>query len=145
MCVFSSSPTQVLVDLAGWFGPGGGGLTPVVPARLLDTRDGTGGWLGPLGVAQEIDLAIGARNGVPANASGVVLNVTVADAHGPGYLTVYPCGSARPTASNLNYDGGSTRANLAVVQLSSTGSVCIFASSAVSVVVDLAAYVTPVA
>ena len=144
VCVFSSSPTHVLVDLAGWFGPRGGGLTPVVPARLLDTRDGKGGWLGRLGAGQEIDLALGGHNQVPSGTSGVVLNVTVTDADGAGYLTVYPCGTSRPTASNLNYGGGSTRANLVVVQLSSSGSVCFYASSRASVVVDLAAYVTPV-
>jgi hypothetical protein len=143
VCLWSSAPAHVLVDVAGWFGTSGGALTPVVPARLLDTRDGTGGWLGAMSGNQEVDLAVGGHNGVPAGATAVILNVTVTDEGSAGYLTVYPCGTARPTASNLNYVSGATRANLVTVQVGPSGSVCFYASSRTAVVADVAAYVTP--
>ena len=95
ICIFANTPTHVIVDLAGAFSGSGTALTTVVPTRLLDTRNGTGGWLGTLGHTQTIELPVGGKAGVPANASAAVLNVTATDATGPGYLTVFPCGGAR--------------------------------------------------
>src|ERR1019366_4490076 len=44
--------------------------------------------------------------GVPAAATAVVLNVTVAIPSAQGHLTVFPTGAAQPLASNLNYAAG---------------------------------------
>ena len=45
--------THAIVDVVGWFGANEGtagtGFNPLPPARILDTRDGTGGlaaWYG---------------------------------------------------------------------------------------------------
>src|SRR5205823_13833953 len=84
ICFFANTPTHVIVDLAGSFSSAGTSLTPVVPNRLLDTRNGTGGWIGLLGNGQTINLTVGGKAGVPTNTTAVVLNVTVADAAGPG-------------------------------------------------------------
>jgi hypothetical protein len=49
-------------DLVGFFSPTApGGVAPLVPARLLDTRDGTGGVGGPVGAGQSIDLQVTGR------------------------------------------------------------------------------------
>ena len=56
--------------------------------------------------------------GVPANATAVVLNVTAADSPGPeSYLTLYPTGTTRPVASNLNFVAGQTVPNLVMVRV----------------------------
>ena len=83
----------------------GGAYVPLAPLRIMDTRDGTGGQLGPLTGGQTIGLPVAGRNGVPANAAAVVLNVTVTDTTASSYLTVFSAGSqgsSRPLASNLN-------------------------------------------
>jgi hypothetical protein len=142
ICVFSSTPSHVIVDLSGSFGGSGAALTTVVPGRLLDTRAGMGGWLGALGHTQAVDLPVGGKAGVPANAVAVVLNVTVTGTQGAGYLTVYPCGGAVPLASNLNFTAGQTRANLVTVQLGANGEVCFYSYSRTAVIADITAYLT---
>ncbi len=142
ICFFANAPTHVIVDLAGAFSGSGTALTTVVPTRLLDTRNGTGGWLGALGHTQTIDLAVGGSAGVPSGASAAVLNVTATEANGPGYLTVYPCGTAVPLASNLNFTAGDTRANLVTVRLGSNGRVCFFSYGRTSVIADITGYLS---
>jgi hypothetical protein len=128
VCVFTSADAHLIVDLAGWFPPGDGELTTISPRRLSDTR-ASAQRLAPGG-----QLRIPAT-GVPAGAS-VALNVTAVDPAGPGYLSVYPCGSPS-TGSNVNYDGGQTVANLATTPLGPDGSVCVTSFAAADVVVDL--------
>jgi hypothetical protein len=142
VCIFSSTPAHVIVDLAGSFGSSGAVLTTTVPARLLDTRAGTGGWYGVLGNTQAVDLAVAGHTGIPATAVAAVLNVTVTDATGPGYLTVYPCGGAVPLASNLNFAAGDTRANLVTVRLSGDGRVCFYSYGRAAVIADITGYLT---
>ncbi len=120
------------------------GLTP---ARLLDTRtggataDGGGAGGGPLAAGSTIELQVTGRGGVPGDADAVVLNLTAAESSGPGFTTAYPCGTARPLASNLNYLAGQTTPNLAVVKVGVGGKVCLFAAtSSVNLIGDVAGY-----
>jgi len=54
------------------------------------------------------------------------LNVTVTrPTAGPGFLTLYPGGTALPLASTLNYRIGITRANNAIVPLGAGGEVIV--------------------
>ena len=82
-------------------------------------------------------MRVAGTAGVPADASGVVLNLTSADPGGNGFLTVFPCGTARPTASNLNVRPGANRANLVIVAPGDDGTVCVFSSAPTDVVVDV--------
>jgi uncharacterized protein YkwD len=142
ICLFSSTPAHVIVDLSGTFGASGTALTTVVPARLLDTRSGTGGWVGVLASGQSISLPVAGVAGVPSTATGVVLNVTVTNAMSDGYLTVYPCGGAVPLASNLNFTAGQTVANLVTVRTGTNGSVCFYSFGRAAVVADITGYLT---
>jgi hypothetical protein len=82
--------------------------------------------------------------GVPADAAAVVANITVTGSGAGGYLTAFPAGVARPTASNVNFVAGQTVPNLAIVKVGSGQSITIAssASSPVDVIVDLQGYVT---
>ena len=105
-----------------------GAYTAVTPARILDTRDGTGGLKAPLthGVARTVQVS--GRAGVPVTgASSVVLNVTVTNPTTGGYLSVFP-GGGSPTTSNLNFVAGQTVANLVSVQLPTSGTVTLYYS-----------------
>jgi len=107
------------------------------PTRLMDTR--TDGLPLQPGVAVNLTVA-GGSTPVPASASAVVLNMTVTNTSGPGFLTVWPTGNPRPTASNLNWVAGETRPNLVTVQVGFSGLVAIVASSRTDVIADLEGY-----
>ena len=139
VCVYANVPTNVVVDLAGWFAANGKAVATVAPTRLLDTRDGTGGWLNALSAGQVIDLQVAGTAGIPDGAGGVLLNVTVTGATSGGFVTVYPCGGDRPLASNLNFAPGQTVANAVEIPLGA-GKACFFSSAPAHVIADVAGY-----
>ena len=87
-----------------------------------------------------IEVQVANRAGVPANASAVVLNVTVTGALGNGFVTVYPCGAARPTTSNLNFSAGQTIPNAVIAKVGVAGSVCLFTNVGTQLLVDVDGY-----
>src|SRR5947207_8404 len=92
----------------------------------------------PMGAT--IELAVGGVAGVPADAGAVVLNVTVTDPTGPGFVTVWPCGEPQPLASNLNYVAGQTVPNLVITKVGSGGKVCLFTMSPADLIADVSGY-----
>ena len=118
-------------------------FVPLPPARLADTRTGgatvdgqfaAGGVRAPGSV---LTLLVGGRGGVPPDASAVSLNVTAVTATADGFLTVFPCGSAQPNASNLNFTTGSTVANGVIAKLGTGGAVCMYVSAGTHLIVDV--------
>jgi hypothetical protein len=81
--------------------------------------------------------------GVPANATAVVLNVTVVNPSAPGFVTAYPTGAVLPVASNINYVGGEVVPNLVEVGIGSGGDVSFYSSSQSDLVVDVEGYTSP--
>ena len=79
---------------------------------------------------------------MPIEAAGVLLNVTAVNPDGAGFVTVFPCGSARPVASNLNYVAGQVVPNAVLAKLGAGGKVCLFTQSGADLVVDVNGYVT---
>lgn len=137
ICVTSNVDTHLIVDVFGAFSSGADvGL--VEPQRLVDTRETPGSAPGAGGVVR---LPIAGTAGVPADANGVMLNLTAAGPHGAGFLTVYPCSAGRPTASNLNVRAGVNRANFVIVAPDEAGEVCVYSSVPTDVIVDLLGWV----
>jgi hypothetical protein len=86
-------------------------------------------------------LPIAGSADVPADASSVVLNITATEPTAAGYLTAWPSGRTRPTASNLNFVAGQTIANMVTVKLGDRGSIDLFANQGCPhVTVDVAGY-----
>ena len=134
VCIYTQNPTDLVADLAGTF-PTGSAYTPVTPVRLLDTRAGAGqtGYTGTKPAAGAIVEVT-----APAGADAVVLNVTGVDPAAAGYVTVYPCGGERPTASNLNLAPGLISPNLTITKVGANGKVCIYTQNPTDLVADLA-------
>ncbi len=107
------------VEAAAQFVNGSSAYQAVAPYRLADTRpdQGVGGFSDVTeGV---IRVQVAGRGDVPSNASAAVLNVTGVNSTAPGFVTVYPAGTALPTASNINFDhAGQVIANMVTVKLS---------------------------
>lgn len=140
LCVFTLTDVDVIVDVIGYL-PADPGIDSITPQRYADSRaeqtfDGTFRATGVRrgGTTWEIDVA--GRGAVPEDAAVAIANVTVIGRAGPGFATVYPCGEV-PTASSLNYAGGTVRANEVVAQLSSNGTLCVFTLTDADVLVDI--------
>ena len=97
----------------------------------------------PLAADCSLSLDVTGANGVPDGAVAVALNITATQADAPGFLTVYPCGTARPTTSTVNYAPGENVANMAQVRVGAGGQICLYALSKVDVVVDLLGWYGP--
>lgn len=126
--------------------PAWGTYHTVPPARVLDTRNAIGAPKAPVGQGGVINLSMLGTAGVPiTGVSAVVLNLTVTAATKPSYLTVWPAGTTRPTASSINFVAGTNRANLVTMPLgtvgTNTGKVSIFNNlGSVQVIADVMGY-----
>ena len=117
---------DLVADVMGWF-PAGGSYRPLSPARVLDTRDGTGVAAGAIPPRSTISLTVNGAGGVPTSGVGaVVLNVTSTTASAPSFITVWPDGVARPNVSNLNTEPGQDTPNLVVVGVGASGRVNLY-------------------
>ena len=120
-CVFTNSPTDVIVDITGVFSATSTlHFTPVTPTRMLDTRIGTGGWRGRQGAGQTIEIGA-----APATAQAVTGTITMVDPGVASYLTGTICGQPAGETSSINGAGGTVIANALTVGLSPGGDLCI--------------------
>lgn len=134
VCIYSRNTADVVVDLNGWL-PVGAGFTSLTPVRVADTRPPS--TFAPIPAGGILEVPIGGRFAVPADAAAASLNVTVVAPAANGYLTVFPCGQPLPNASNLNYVAGQIVPNAAVARIGAGGSVCLYSQQATNVIVDL--------
>lgn len=141
----NAGAVYLIADVAGWYGPEGGAVgalsSPVIPARVLDTRSGVGA-AGRVGAGAQLSLQVTGRGGIPGSGvSAVVLNVTVTEPTAVSFLTAWPAGEARPLASNLNYVPGQTVPNLVAVKVGEGGRVNLYNDlGSVHVVADMAGW-----
>ncbi len=132
-----------ITDVVGFYANGGTQALylPSSPARVLDTRNGTGtGVTAKIGAGQTITLHLTGANGVAAvGTKAVSLNLTALNGGGSGWLTLYPDGATRPVASSLNYVAGNAIANATIMPVGADGSVQIYngGTTAVDVIADL--------
>jgi hypothetical protein len=144
-----SGPTHMVADVAGWFDTGGpnangSGFAGVTPARLFDSRNNIGTTRGAFAPDETRSISVTGVAGVPTNATSVVVNITATHAQASGFATAFPTGVALPVASNLNYVAGTTRANLAVVQIGAGGQISLNAAeTSVDLIVDVMGYFGP--
>ena len=135
VCVYVTAGAHLVIDVNGAFSPteGLGQLLPLAPSRLFDSRDTNT----LLAAGSVTEFEVTGHGGVPANAGAVVLNVTVTGPISAGYVTVYPCGSERPLASNINFVAGKTVPKAVTAAIGEHGRVCVFTSAATHLVVDI--------
>lgn len=127
----------------------GAKFTAVDPVRVLDTREGVGAPKATVKAGGVIDLKVTGSNGVPANATAVVLNVTGVAPSAATDIRVYPTPvvlTPAPEVSNLNLVRGITRANLVTVPVGNDGKVRLRNNAGtVSLLADLAGFYAPTA
>ena len=145
----AAGSTDVVVDLEGYYAaPSGsaGGEVALAPARITDTRAGSGlpNAGHTLGAGGSLDVQVGGAGGVPSSgASAVILNVTVTNTTAASWLVAWPAGTSRPLASNLDWTAGLTIPNRVIVPLGSGGKISVFnPAGSADVIIDVSGYFT---
>jgi len=139
-----SAPGPLSATLAQGFSysatPPAANFFTVSPCRVADTRAAQAPALGP---GERRVLAVTGLCGVPASATAVALNVTVASPAAQGFVRV-TSGNGLSETSTLNFVAGVTRANNAVVLLATDGTGTLSATNAsagsTQLVVDVTGY-----
>ena len=138
ICVASNVSTDVIVDITGTFAAGPGlRYVPVTPTRMLDTRDGTGGWAPIQGANQ----TIGARV-APETAEAVTGTITIVRPLDRGYVTADACAGTTPTSS-ANAAAGAAVANSITLGISDTGRLCFRTSTTGQTLFDTTGWWVP--
>lgn len=147
--LFTNGGTHLVADVVGYYeeveSSTNGRFQSVNPTRLLDTRPSEQvGYTGPKpGSGATVDVQLGGAAGVPADATGVILNVTTTSTTAPGFVTVFPEDVARPLAATLTVEGsGQTIGTHATVGLSATGEISVYTSRSSHLIVDVVGYYT---
>ncbi len=137
----NAGKVDLIGDIVGYYREGVDvGMTGITPARLLDTRNGTGGRTGPLLGGEKVDLRVAGVKGVPTDATAVVLNVTATETWGNSFLTVWPQGEARPNSSSLNMTMGQTVPNMVIARVANQRVSIYNDTGSVHVLVDVLGY-----
>ncbi|MFE0582665.1 PKD domain-containing protein [Streptomyces sp. NPDC058874] len=121
------SPTHVVVDVVGYYSKDSkAAFLPFTPFRTLDTRQQAYGWPGGRFRAREyISQGFTPESATAAGVEAYVLNATVTETAGTGFLSVAPSpyalpepgeptpsAATRPGSSTLNWTAGATVPNL---------------------------------
>ncbi len=142
----SAGVTNVVVDIEGYYSPvsaGGAGLYDAVsPARVLGNLF-AGHLVGPASATTVTVAGPSALDEVPANATAVVVNLTVQRGSDASFLTAYPAGASLPLASDVNFAAGQTTSNRAIVAVGKGGQIMVYNhAGTVAVDVDVDGYYT---
>ncbi|HEX4791351.1 MAG TPA: S53 family peptidase, partial [Actinospica sp.] len=165
----SSGTVQFIADLEGYYTTStsvnsvtSSSYTPISPLRALDTRSGGNGVSkAKIAAGTGVSLQLGGATispvgggtavPIPSGITGVAMNVTVTNATGGGFLTVYPTETTSgspvtlPNVSNLNFATGETVPNMVMVPVGADGKVRFYngaTAGSTDIIADIAGYYT---
>ena len=149
ICVFTLAETDLIIDVNGYT-PAGAGTQSVEPGRIYESRSGNPTYVtvdgqsegdGRTPASGVAEIKVTDRANVPTDAEAVFLNVVAVNPSGPGYLTVFPCGTTPPNAANVNYIGGDVAANAVLAKIGDGGKICVFTLAETDLIIDVNGYV----
>lgn len=139
LCLLSNADTNIIVDVSGYFATARFGpantMQPLGGTRIVDSRDGTGGWSTPL-AANEVRAFDPTPGPGGDNVYAAVLNVIATEGARAGHLRVFPCGTGTPLISTVNFADRGEATNLITVATGHDGMICVFANVPTEVVID---------
>lgn len=144
VCITSSVDTDLVVDLQGSY-PAGTDYVPVVPERILETREEAGqvGYSGDRLVAGEtidVDVIGVGEAAAPEGTGTVFVNVATIGADVNGFITVYACGGSQPLAASGVYSSSANTSTLVAAPVGDGGRVCLYTSAGADFAVDIVGY-----
>jgi hypothetical protein len=135
-CVAASAAVDVIVDLTATLRavdperPDDGLLfVPITPVRVLDTRNGTGGWAPIHGASQTLDVRV-----APGRARAVSGTLTIVSPHRRAFVTGDSCSDS--TVASVNAGAWMVVSNLLTTGVADGGRLCVEASAATHTVFD---------
>ncbi|HEY7925845.1 MAG TPA: carboxypeptidase-like regulatory domain-containing protein, partial [Candidatus Dormibacteraeota bacterium] len=155
VCIYDNlGTTNFVIDVNGWFGTGaettaGALYYPTNPVRLCDTRPGTGTpcssqTFSANSILPHINLAGSVADGDPANPVAVALNATGTGGTANTYVTIYPDGTAKPNASDLNIPRATDFPVADIVKLGTGGQVDAYNHvGSIDLVIDIVGWFAP--
>ena len=131
----NSGSTHLLADLAGYYTTGNAAKFVPVDARNV---------LYPVQVGAQSTTVLDLTWRVPASASAVTLNITGNKATSSTYVTAWPSGSPRPTASSVNVAQGAATTGTTTVAIGADRKVDLYNhNGSLELTVDIAGFYTP--
>lgn len=124
-------------------------FTPIVPCRIVDTRDSTiPSPNGPPsltnGATRNFQMRGFPRCGIPTTAKAVSITLTAFAPTGKGFASVWPSTVGFPNTSNLNFTGGEVAVSSGAVVMLGTAAAdlsCLVANpTAMNVAIDVVGY-----
>src|SRR5437660_1789193 len=120
----------------------------IEPCRAVDTRDNNPGALGGGMIADNSTRSFALRtatncNVIPANVKAYSVNVAVfGSAPGPtdNFIIAFPTGSAQPNVATLNFVGGQTLSNAAMVPAGTGAAITIYTYRSTHIAIDVNGY-----
>jgi hypothetical protein len=149
--VLTSDPTDLIIDVNGYFAPpvpGGLHFYALKPCRVVDTRpeQGKTGPYGPprMNAYSQRDFPIKASPcNVPAEAQAYSLNVTLIPPGPVDFLSIWPGGGYYPGVSTLNSPNGRMIANAAIIPSGNNGVITVVVGKPTDLVIDINGYFAP--
>lgn len=148
VCARGLAGTHLILDVTGYLvdSPNGATTLLATPARLVDTRAGSG-YLGagqPLpGYSTPVCYPVAGVAGIPLTATGVVVNLTTTGHTAEGYVSVFPRGGALPPTSNVNFSPVEFAiANGATIRLGDGGQICARGLAGTQLIIDVIGYLS---
>lgn len=145
-----TAQSTVIIDITGYYtstknGVSAGGFVAMSPARVLDSRDGTGAAAGQIPAGSQRTIQATGSNGIPKGAAAVAVNIVVINREAKaGYVRPTPTGGVRSTGVlNYNSTAGLTTAMNAQVALSDDGKFSLSTAEGggkIDLVVDIQGY-----
>ena len=148
--VYSTDPTNVVIDLNGYFLPvtqSTLAFYPVTECRVFDTRNPNGPLGGPYlagGIERDFPVLAGNCN-IPSSAQAYSMNFTVVpyDGEALSYLTLWGKSYPQPGTSTLNNPTATIVANAAIVQAGINGEIAVYPSNDTQLIGDINGYFAP--
>ena len=144
--VYASHPTDVVIDVNGYFAPvGTGGLSfyAMTPCRVVDTRTSNGN-LGAPEMAAEESRTLPLRESTSCSVSSAAEAYSLAAAVVPdtvlGYLTLWAAGATQPYVATLNAVDGAVTSNAAIVPAGTSGGINAYVTHKTHLILDLNGY-----
>ena len=140
--VYSSTPSDVVLDVLGVFVASGstaaGRFESLGPVRAFDTRDAATPEF-DAGTTRTVDLK---AVGVPADATGAIMNVTAIRSRARGFYKVWAAGQPQPAHSNVNVLEPGYQAGNQVISGLTNGQVDVYSSNGGGLTIDVTGYFT---
>jgi hypothetical protein len=122
----------------------GANFYPLIPCRLVDTRNPYGPSGGP-GLAANVDrvFTVTGQCGIPSSALAISVNLTITGPASAGDLRLYAAGGSLPVSTTISYSSGQTLADNMLAPIGNGGGVgvhCDQPSGSVQFILDVNGY-----